>query len=120
MRPQVVSVTGNGSTVVLSNPIIVNYRQNNFKIGLAVSIEGTGIISYTVQHTLDDPANFNSISDYNTNATWFDNDVADLVGASANQDGNIFFPIRAVRLSLSDTTVATRTATLTVLQGNAT
>lgn len=120
MRPQVVSATGNGSSVVVSDPIIVNYRQNNFKIGLAAVVEGTGIVSYTVQHTLDDPYTFDNATDYNTNATWFDNDIADLVAATGNQDGNIFFPVRAIRLSLSDTTVATRTVTLTVLQGNAT
>jgi hypothetical protein len=116
MRPQVVSATGNGASTVLSDPIIVNYRQNNFKIGLAVNV--TPPVTYTVQHTLDDPYSFSSTSDFNNNATWFSNDIADLVGATGNQDGNIFFPVRAVRLSLE--AASTGTATLTVLQGNAT
>lgn len=120
MRPQVVSATGNGASVVVSNPVVVNYRQNNFKVGLAAVVGGTGTVSYTVQHTLDDPYSFSSTSDFNTNATWFDNDEPDLVNATGNQDGNIFFPVRAIRLSLSATTAATRTVTLTVLQGNAT
>lgn len=111
MRPQVVTQTGTGT----SNPIRVNYRQNNFKIGLATEVTGTA--TYTVQHTLDDPANFSSISDYNTNGNWFDNDVADLVGATTNQDGNIFFPIQAMRLNV---TAGTGSVELTVLQGNAT
>lgn len=110
MRPQVQSQTGVGIT----NPIIVNYRQNNFKIGLATLVDGT--ITYSIQHTLDDPANFSGQTDYNTNANWFDNDDAALVGATANQDGNIFFPIRAIR---ANATAGTGTVTLTVLQGNA-
>ena len=110
MRPQVVTQTGVG----ISDPIIVNYRQNNFKIGLATNVDGTA--TYTIQHTLDDPANFSSQTDYNTNGNWFNNDVADLVGATANQDGNIFFPIRAIRVNV---TAGTGSVEFTVLQGNA-
>lgn len=111
MRPQVVTQTGVGQ----SDPIVVNYRQNNFKIGLATDVVAPA--TYTIQHTLDDPANFSSASDYNTNANWFDNDIADLVGATTNQDGNIFFPIRAIRVNQ---TVGAGSVELTVLQGNAT
>ena len=111
MRPQITSTSG----VEISNPIIVNYRQNNFKIGLATDVVVPA--TYTIQHTLDDPADFSGITDYNTNANWFDNDLADLVGATTNQDGNIFFPIRAIRLNQ---TAGAGSVELTVLQGNAT
>ena len=100
MRPKVITQEGVGQ----STPFIVNHRQSNFK--LSVATEVTGAATYTIQHTLDNPwekvnevSVYNGDADFNANANWLNIDLADLVNATSNQDGNYFFPIRAVRVN---------------------
>lgn len=108
MRPVTESVTGVGFTPSIQ----VDYRQPQFKVGIGCVISGT--VLYTVQHTFDDQADFSGASDYETNATWFDN--ATIAGANDNQDTNYAYPIRAVRVENEAT--STGTTTITLLQGS--
>ena len=111
MRPQVVMQTGVGA----SNPIRLNYRQTDFRVSLFTEVTGTA--TYTIQICGDDPATFTSISDYNTNANWFNTTLTDLVNATDNQTGNIFFPVQSIRINV---TAGAGSVELTALQGNAT
>lgn len=121
MRPKVITQTGTGT----STPVIVNWRQNQGKI--SINTEVTGTVTYTVQHTLDDPwAKLDTINNtpvysdaeaFNTDANWQDIDLADLVAATTGQDGNYFFPVRAIRLNV---TAGSGTVQATILQGNVT
>lgn len=72
----------------------VNYRQNPVNIGMQITITGT--ISYTIQHTLDDP--FSS----SQSAVWANHDS--LAAATASADGNYAYPLRAVRLLINSST----------------
>lgn len=107
MRPQYRSI----SAVAISDPIVVDHQQGEFKVGLAVALKDTPALTYSVQFTMDDPTADYS-TDYNTDATWFD--VTDMAALTANAVGNIFFPVRAVRLNVTAHT--TGTAELTLLQ----
>lgn len=109
MRPQTTSQTGVGN----SDTVRLDYRQKDFKVGFGVATSGT--VTYTIQHSFDDPADFASDSDYNTNATWFDNDASELVDATADQDGNYAFPVQSSRVEV---TVGSGTATAIYLQGS--
>lgn len=108
MRPITESITGVGFT----RSIQVDYRQPQFKVGIGCVVSGT--VSYSVQHTFDDRTSFSSASDYETNATWFDN--ATITAASTNQDTNYAYPIRAVRVA--NLVTSTGTTTITLLQGS--
>ena len=109
MRPQVQEV----AAVDISAPIIVNYRDPDFAIGFAVTLTAGATLTYSVQHTLDDPADFASAAAYETDADWFDHE--DIVGiVDTSNDGNYAYPIRAVRLNV--TAYTDGTAKLTVLQ----
>lgn len=98
MRPVVEAVTGvgNGATIP------VDFRAQNFGLGIGVVVSGT--ITFTVQHTFDD------IYNPAVTPTWFNN--ATLAALSVNTDGNYAFPVRAIRLT---TSAGTGTATMTVL-----
>ena len=88
---QVKSQTGTGqSTVTKVLPA------NPFHIGFGVVVSGT--VTYTIEHT------FNGID-------FFPNDF--VVGATANADGNIAFPIAGLRVNV---TAGAGTATLTAIQ----
>ena len=109
MRPQ----TRELSAVAISDPILVDYQQQDFKLALQLDFQG-GTATASVQTTMDDPyADY--ATDFNTNATWFD--VTDLAAVSANAQGNVFFPIRAVRLNV--TAFTSGPVKLTALQSNA-
>ena len=73
-----------------SIPIPVDTYLTPTNIGLSVEITGT--VNVTVQHTFDDiwSTNPSAILD------WFDHPT--LAGETGNQDGNLAFPPRAVRL----------------------
>ena len=100
MRPQVVSVTGAGS----SAPIMIDRMQAPTNIGLAVTISGT-VTDADVEHTFDD------VNDPDVTPTWFPH--ASLAGLAANTDGNYAFPPRWVRITIN---TGTGTATLTLIQ----
>lgn len=106
MRPEKRTLDATGT----STPIMLNYEQANFKVGLQVEVTGTA--TYTVHSTSDDPADFADSADYIANAVWFD--VTDLASLSASAQGNLQFPVRAVYLSA---TITAGEVILTLLQG---
>ena len=106
MRPQVHAVT----SVDTSPALRVNYREQDFKVGIGVAVQGT--LTYSVQHTYDDPANFTSNDNWNSTGVWHDN--ADLAGATATGDTSYLAPVQGVRLNV--TAFTSGAATITVLQ----
>ncbi len=82
-----------GLVALSSTPTyVVNYKMENFKASLAEIIAGT--INGTCQHTFDDIFASTWTA---AGATWFPHDDADMVGFSANQNGNYAFPPTACR-----------------------
>ena len=107
MRPVEVTLSAQG----LSQPIPVDYLQDSFKLGLIATLSDGANLTYSIQNSADDPfAEY--ATDYNTDADWFD--TVGLTGNVANAQGNIFFPVRAVRLNV--TTHVSGSIKLVVLQ----
>ena len=100
MRPQVISITGTGTTAWIP----LDYKQNPFNIGLGIVVNGT--ITYDIEHTFDDV--------FNASVTPTAFKHSTLVAHSANKDCNYAFPVRAVRVN---NTAGTGSTTLTILQG---
>jgi hypothetical protein len=100
MRPQVISITGTGTTAWIP----LDYKQNPFNIGLGIVVNGT--ITYDIEHTFDDV--------FNASVTPTAFKHSTLVAQTANKDGNYAFPVRAVRVN---NTAGTGSTTLTILQG---
>lgn len=92
MRPQTVTV----SSQTQSNPLPVNWREQNFSLGVHVA---AGVGTYSVQTTNDDPADYTDATDYNSNASW--DDHPDLSGLTSTDAAGIQFPVRAVRLNVT-------------------
>lgn len=107
MRPVTVTIAAAGN----STPVVLDYNNIAFGVGIGVVITGSPV--YTIQHSFDDPYG-SYATDYNTNGTWFDHDVADLVNATANQNGSFNAPIRASRVKFVS---GTGTVTATFVQG---
>jgi len=100
MRPQVVSVTGVGT----SQPIILDNYISPFNIGFGAVI--TGSPTYKIEHTFDNVLT-------NSSPTWFPHPT--VVNATVNQDGNYAFPVFAIRINI--TAVSTSgTVQLTAIQ----
>ncbi len=102
-------VDGGSNGVGGSIPIPVDQYLAPTNIGLGLTVSGT--VDVTVQHSFDDP-----FADPSAIPVWFDNDAAELVNASTNQDGNFAFPPRMLRLL---TNSGTGTAVFTVIQAGA-
>ena len=100
MRPQVISITGTGTTAWIP----LDYKQAPFNVSVAAVVNGT--VTYDIEHTFDDI--------FNTAITPTAFKHATIVSQSANKDGNYAFPIRAVRVN---NTAGTGSTTLTILQG---
>lgn len=96
MRPVSVTQSEVGSSAVQ----VPDIRLNPFAIGVGVAVTGT--ITYTVQHTFDDP--FSAV------ATWFDH--PSLTAQTTNKDSNYAFPVRGIRLSVSASTGGSATLKL--------
>lgn len=99
MRPvvQTQTATYNVSTTPITR---LDHYKNPFNVTVGVVLIGTlGSGAATVQFTLDDPDSFADVSAMNANATWFNH--ATLAQVSANNVGNIAFPVRAVRTYVS-------------------
>ena len=91
MRPTTVTVSAASG---ISTPVELDYLVSNFNVGLAVT--SSGAHSSKVQISYDDPfAAY--VTDYNTNATWFDH--ATLTNVTGNAQGSQTTPVRAVRLN---------------------
>lgn len=97
MRVQTVSKTGVGA----SSALVMNTNITPFNVGFGVTVTGT--VTYTVQHTFDDPSvGF---------ATWFDHPT--IADKSDNQDGNYAFPVSGIRVNVSS---GGGTASINVIQ----
>ncbi len=97
MKVQIVSKTGTGS----SSAIAMNDNVTPFNVGFGVT--ATGTVTYTVQHTFDDPATGFT--------TWFSHPT--IAGKSDNQDGNYAFPVSGIKLLV---TAGAGTATMNLIQ----
>lgn len=98
MRPMTVSQTGAGNSLPI--PFDVYGRPE-----VALQVNVTGTVNYTVQQTLDDPAG--------ASPTWFSHPDAALVGATASAQGNYAYVPRAARVVVNS---GTGTAQLVALQ----
>lgn len=105
MRPENRTLTANGD----SAPILADYQQQDFKVALQVNITGGTVVDGAVQSTLDDPRG--------TSVNWVDVSGMD-INVAVTVQGNIFFPVRGVRLSITDIGTATEVE-LVYLQANA-
>lgn len=97
MKVQTVSKTGTGS----SSALVMNTNQTPFNVGFGVVVSGT--VTYSVQHTFDDPAVGFS--------TWFSHPT--IAGKTDNQDGNYAFPVTGVKVLV---TAGDGTATMNLVQ----
>lgn len=80
---------------------VVNYRSEDFMASLAADVTGT--LNGTVQHTFDDVW---STSWREGTGVWRSNDDADLVGFTANVNGNYQYPPVATRAILNSSSNA--------------
>jgi len=91
MRPITVAL----NSISVSNPIVLDRGRvpTNVAIGVKITV---GTATYSVQYTYDDPfaVGFNP-----STAKWFTHST--LSALSADGDGNIAFPARAVRLNVA-------------------
>jgi len=97
MKVQTVSKTGTGS----SPAIVMNTNLSPFNVGFGVV--ATGTVTYSVQHTFDDPAiGF---------TTWFTHPT--VLDEIDNQDGNYAFPVTGIKLLV---TAGSGKATMNLIQ----
>ena len=99
MRQQVVSKTGVGSSATIP----MNLDSTPFNVGFGVVVTGT--VTYTVQHSFDNPWT-------TANPVWFDHPTV-VAKVDVNADGNYAFPVAAIKVVV---TSGSGTATLTVIQ----
>jgi len=98
------------SAIGASAPVVTDIYISPFSTGIAVVLSAGASITYTVEYTYDDV--FSSSFDPAT-ATWFT--VSGFSPTkSASADGQITFPVMAVRLKV--TAYGSGSATLTVIQ----
>jgi len=109
VRPVTVSITGNWLTQN-SAPIVVDQYLTPLNLGLFFKDTGN-TTNFKVQFSLDDPFGVYA-TDYNTNGIWFDHST--MTAMTANANGNLTTPVRAVRLQAGAT--GTDTGSLTVVQ----
>lgn len=95
-RSVVVMLTATGTT----SAVPLDPHLDPFNIGLAVTSTATAGAAFnaTVQISFDDPWGTYT-TDYNTNAVWMNHSTLNAVTATGNQNGNIAFPVRAVRMT---------------------
>lgn len=97
MKVQTISKTGVGS----SSPLVMSTNITPFNVGFGVVVTGT--VTYSVQHTFDDPTiGF---------TTWFSHPT--IAGKTDNQDGNYAFPVTGIKVLV---TAGAGTATMNLLQ----
>lgn len=97
MKVQTVSKTDTGS----SDALVMNTNISPFNVGFGVVVTGT--VTYSVQHTFDDPATGFT--------TWFSHPT--VAAETANADGNYAFPVTGVKLLV---TAGDGTATMNLIQ----
>ena len=97
MKLQTVSKTGVGS----SSALVMNTNISPFNVGFGVI--ATGTVTYTIQHTFDDPAVGFSV--------WYPHPT--IAVKTDNQDGNYAFPVTGIKVLV---TAGTGSATLNLVQ----
>lgn len=97
MRPNIVTITGTGD----SAPIVFDYHGRP-EIALQAVVSGT--VTYSIQQTLDDPAD---------SPTWFDHPDTNLVSQTVSRQGNYGYIPRAARVSVAS---GSGSVTLTTIQ----
>ncbi len=102
MRPTSVTVTNAASSAWIP----VNYRQNNFNVGIQVDVT-SGTPTWAVQVTSDNVFD-STVTPIAITA------AAPLDTGTTDEYGNITVPVRAVRLTQTGTGVSV----MTVIQGN--
>lgn len=90
MRPLKVTATAAGASEVVP----VNWRSDDFKLGIAVVISGT--LTCSVQVTMTDDLSTATSDD------WFDHDTLSVMTSS--DIGNVVVPITGVRLNVTSFT----------------
>jgi hypothetical protein len=98
MRQQIATKTGTGSSNVLPMDLYIS----PFNVGFGVV--ATGTVTYTVQHTFDNPQTVAS-------PVWFSHPT--IAAKSDNQDGNYAFPVAAIKVLV---TAGAGTAAMTLIQ----
>ena len=97
MKVQIVSKTGTGS----SSALVMNTNISPFNVGFGVVVSGT--VTYSVQHTFDDPAvGF---------TTWYSHPTIAI--KTDNQDGNYAFPVTGIKILV---TAGNGSATMNLIQ----
>lgn len=97
------------SSATQSAAIPVDRQVNPVSIEIACVVAGGSTLTYKVQYTVD------NIQDSTVTPTWIDH--ATITGKSATFDGQITFPVYAVRLNVTAFTAGS--VTMTVLQSRA-
>ena len=100
MRQQIVSQSAVGASSIITTDTYIS----PFNVGFGVV--ATGTVTYTIQHTFDNPQNTGGP------VTWYAHPT--IAAKSDNQDGNYAFPVSAIRINVSASTAGS--ATLTVIQ----
>lgn len=100
MKPQTVSVTGAGT----SDPVKTDLYALP-QLALQVNVSGT--VNYTIQQTLDDPES--------ASANWFSHPDSNLVAQTVTRQGNYAYLPRGVRILQNS---GAGTTTLIVIQPN--
>lgn len=98
MRQQIATKTGTGSSNILATDLYISPFNTGF------GVVTTGTVTYTVQHTFDNPQTVAS-------PTWFSHPT--IAAKTDNQDGNYAFPVAAVKLLV---TAGDGNATMTLIQ----
>lgn len=80
-----------------SRPVMLNIRPNekSFKLTQSVELSGGASLTYTVQFTTS------NLSDSSITPVWTNTDNTNLITQTVSNTGNIFFPVRAVRLNVT-------------------
>ena len=104
MRQQIATVSG---ASLSSNVLAMDTYISPFNVGFGVVITGT--VSYSIQHTFDNPQTVAS-------PTWFYHpSTPSGTPATANLDGNYAFPVAAIKI-LTSAATNTGTVKLTTIQ----
>lgn len=84
------AVTVGSANEAATKTLPVDWRQNSFDMSIAVILSSGADLTYETQHTLD------SIQTVTAPFAWLTNDG--MTGKIVSDDGNLKFPVRAVRL----------------------
>lgn len=100
------------SAVGVTPPIVLDTYRDPFNVGLGIALSPGAVLTYTVQHTLDD-VTLETFSP--ATATWYSN--SGLTAKTTSSDGNYAFPVTAIRLNV--TAYTSGSALMTVIQAGA-